>query len=132
MQINLLYTQLTKTSGELVWYPNTQLQQMAIVNISRSGPRWEGHTWLLDMDTPNEVCSRAGMAKVWLAILCVAYAVLFRIGLQQCYTKTMVSAAGQMFAGMSASSYCPPQHKLNESLHACRCWQLWVRPLLSM
>jgi small-conductance mechanosensitive channel len=57
-----MYTQLTKGSGELVWYPNTQLQQMAIVNISRSGPRWEGHTWLLDMDTPNEVRIQADIS----------------------------------------------------------------------
>ncbi|KAF6256732.1 hypothetical protein COO60DRAFT_1461548 [Scenedesmus sp. NREL 46B-D3] len=61
-KINLMYTQLTKGSGELVWHPNTHLQQMAIVNISRSGPRWEGHTWLLDMDTPNEVLAAVDAA----------------------------------------------------------------------
>jgi hypothetical protein len=56
-QIDLMYTQLTKGSGELAWYPNTQLQQMALINVSRSGPRWEGYSWLLDLDTPNEVRS---------------------------------------------------------------------------
>lgn len=63
-QINLLYTQLTKGSGELVWYPNTQLQQMALINISRSGPRWEGHTWLVDIDTPDEVREQTGGGKL--------------------------------------------------------------------
>ncbi|WIA11707.1 hypothetical protein OEZ85_011803 [Tetradesmus obliquus] len=61
-KINLLYTQLTKGSGELVWYPNTQLQQMALINISRSGPRWEGHTWLVDIDTPDEVLESVNAA----------------------------------------------------------------------
>jgi small-conductance mechanosensitive channel len=58
-----MYTQLMKGSGELVWYPNTQLQQTAIINVSRSGPRWEGHTWLLDMDTPDEVRRQADGCK---------------------------------------------------------------------
>jgi hypothetical protein len=46
---------LLKGDGQLVWHPNSTLRTQPLVNLSRSQPRWEGYTWLVDMDTPNEV-----------------------------------------------------------------------------
>jgi hypothetical protein len=46
---------LLKGDGQLVWHPNNTLRTQPLVNLSRSQPRWEGYTWLVDMDTPDEV-----------------------------------------------------------------------------
>ncbi|KAF8070975.1 MSL9 [Scenedesmus sp. PABB004] len=54
-KIDLMYTQLVRGSGELVWHPNSMMRAALLVNLSRSGPKWEGFSWLVDADTPDEV-----------------------------------------------------------------------------
>ena len=46
---------LLRSDGQLVWHPNSSLRTQPLVNLSRSQPRWEGYTWLVDIDTPDEV-----------------------------------------------------------------------------
>lgn len=41
--------------GQLVWTPNNTLRTQPLVNLSRSNPRFEAYTWLVDLDTPDEV-----------------------------------------------------------------------------
>jgi hypothetical protein len=48
---------LLKSDGQLVWTPNNTLRTQPLVNLSRSNPRWEAYTWLVDLDTPDEVSS---------------------------------------------------------------------------
>lgn len=54
-QIDLMYTQLTRGTGEHVLFPNATMRSLQLVNISRSAPKSEGFSWLLDYDVPDEV-----------------------------------------------------------------------------
>lgn len=67
-QIDLMYTQLLRGNGELVWHPNSMMRQMVLVNVSRSSNKWEGHSLLVDIDTPDEVCGAAGYGG-WPALV---------------------------------------------------------------
>lgn len=46
---------LARRDGQLVWHPNSALRMQPLVNLSRSNNRWEAYTWLVDLDTPDEV-----------------------------------------------------------------------------
>jgi small-conductance mechanosensitive channel len=41
--------------GKLIWHPNSALRLQPLINLSRSQPRWEAYTVLVDIDTPDEV-----------------------------------------------------------------------------
>lgn len=46
---------LLQSSGEMVWHPNVAMRSTVLINLSRSGTKWEGYSWLVDLDTPDEV-----------------------------------------------------------------------------
>lgn len=68
-QLNLLVLPqvLLQTDGQLVWHPNNTLRTKPLVNLSRSNPRWEAYTCLVDIDTPDEVSSHSQC--IWLQCL---------------------------------------------------------------
>lgn len=49
---------LLRSDGQLQWFPNALLRTQPLVNLSRSANRWEGYSWLVDIDTDDE--ARAG------------------------------------------------------------------------
>eukprot|EP00878_Enallax_costatus_P036550 GHUV01041055.1.p1 GENE.GHUV01041055.1~~GHUV01041055.1.p1 ORF type:complete len:170 (+),score=48.94 GHUV01041055.1:759-1268(+) len=54
-KIDLMYTVMLQSSGEMVWHPNYLMRSAVLMNLSRSGTKWEGYSWLVDLDTPDEV-----------------------------------------------------------------------------
>eukprot|EP00891_Asterochloris_glomerata_P001949 jgi/Astpho2/1949/gw1.00038.393.1_t len=54
-EIALQYTMVQRYDGVRIWWPNHVLCNGAVMNISRSGFRWESYKLLVDISTPAEV-----------------------------------------------------------------------------
>lgn len=68
----LCWQVLLQGTGEMVWHPNYSMRSAVLINLSRSGNKWEGFSWLVDLNTPDEVRQPLEVVSLYIAACCYA------------------------------------------------------------
>jgi small-conductance mechanosensitive channel len=58
-QIDLMYTVLTKSTGERCYYPNARMLQLPVVNLSRTALKGEAVNFTVDAGAPALMARQA-------------------------------------------------------------------------